>query len=48
MWQIMCVLLKKELHLSRIDVIFILVEKNIGTRIHSGHGHVARDFSLEK
>lgn len=30
-------MVKKLLHSHQIDVIFNLVEKNIGTRIHSGH-----------
>jgi hypothetical protein len=40
------------LQFSPIDVIFNLVENiglnKIGTRIHSGHGYVARDYSLGK
>jgi hypothetical protein len=43
---------KKQLQFSPIDVIFNLVENiglnKIGTRIHSGHGYVARDYSLGK
>lgn len=42
---------KKELQFSPIDVIFNLVENiglnKIGTRIHSGHGYVARLFPRE-
>jgi len=39
---------EKSLQFVSIDVIFNLVENNIGTRIHSGHGNVARDYSLGK
>ncbi len=43
---------KKGLQFCPIDVIFNLVENiglnKIGTRIHSGHGYVARDYSLGK